>query len=160
AALSSVAGAQAQKACEVNESRPSALGKASFAVLSASSATSPDAAKKQLVTAMKSLNSVPLTTDNQAGRGFVYGKALVVWAGQPGIGLSAKRGAIGLTDRPDEMMDLAATMDTAFKVLETAMPECVSETMKWRGQKPWVDMVNKAIERLNADDADSAAWAA
>jgi tetratricopeptide (TPR) repeat protein len=156
-----VASAQgAQKSCDVNESRPTSLGRASLAVMTASSSPTPDAAKKQLVTAMKQLASVPANTDNPAGKGFVYGKALVLWASQPGIGLSAKRGAIGLTDNPDGMIDLATALDSSFKVLETAMPECVSETAKWRGQKPWVDMVNKAIERLNADDADSAAYAA
>jgi Tfp pilus assembly protein PilF len=160
ALMSAVVSAQAEKACEVNESRPTALGRASLAVMTASSAAAPDAAKKQLVTAMKQLASVPGTTDNPAGKGFVYGKALVLWASQPGIGLTAKRGAIGLTDKPDEMIDIAATLDSSFKIVETAMPECIAETAKWRGQKPWVDMVNKAIERLNAEDADSAAWAA
>lgn len=150
----------AQKSCEVNESRPTALGRASLAVMTASGAQSPDVVKKQLVAAMKQLGSVPPNTDNPAGKGFVYGKALVLWASQPGIGLTAKRGAIGFTDNPDAMIDIAASLDSAFKVVETAMPECVTETVKWRGQKPWVDMVNKAIERLNADDADSAAYAA
>jgi tetratricopeptide (TPR) repeat protein len=153
-------GAQAPKACEVNESRPTALGRASLAVMTASGAQTPDAAKKQLVTAMRQLNGVPATTDNPAGKGFVYGKALVLWASQPGIELVSKRGAIGFTDNPDGMIDIAATLDSAFKVVESTMPECIVETAKWRGQKPWVDMVNKAIERLNADDADSAAYAA
>lgn len=160
AAVSATALAQEPKACEVNESRPTSLGRASLAVMTASGAQTPDAIKKQLVSAMKQLASVPASADNPSGKAFVYGKVLVLWASQPGIGLSAKRGAIGLTENPDGMIDLAATLDSAFKVTETAMPECVVETVKWRGQKPWVDMVNKAIERLNADDADSAAVAA
>ncbi len=160
AAVSGTALAQEPKACDVNESRPTSLGRASLAVMTASGAQNPEAAKKQLVSAMKQIVSVPANTDNQSGKAFVYGKMLVLWASQPGIGLSAKRGAIGLTENPDGMIDLAATLDSAFKVTETAMPECVVETVKWRGQKPWVDMVNKAIERLNADDADSAAIAA
>jgi tetratricopeptide (TPR) repeat protein len=162
AAASSVAAAQtAAKACEVNESRPTSLGKASLAIMTASSAQTPDAAKKQLVAAMKQLaTALKDNTDNPAGKGFVYGKALVLWASQPGIALTTKRGAIGLTDNPDGMIDLATTLDSAFKVTEATMPECVVETSKWRGQKPWVDMVNKAIEKLNADEADSAAAAA
>ena len=159
--FSSVAVAQAaQKACEVNESRPTALGRASLAVMTAVGASTPDAMKKQLVTAMKQLSSIPANTDNPAGKGFVYGKALVLWATQPEVGLSAKRSAVGLNTNPDAMIDLAVEIDSSFKVVETAMPECIAETVKWRGQKPWVEMVNKAIERLNAEDADSAAWAA
>jgi tetratricopeptide (TPR) repeat protein len=160
AAFASVVSAQAPKACEVNESRPSALGKASLAVMTASSAQTPDAAKKQLLAAMKQLAAVGAKTDNPAGKGFVYGKALVLWAMQPGVGLDSKRGAIGLTDTPDAIIDLATSLDSAFKIVETDMPECIAETVKWRSQKPWVDLVNKAIERLNADDADSAAYAA
>jgi len=160
AVLASVGSAQAAKSCEVNESKPSALGKASLATMTAASAQTPDAAKKQLLNAMKQLAIVGDKTDNQAGKSFVYGKALVLWAMQPGISLETKRGTIGLTDNPDEDIDLAASLDAAFKVVEAAMPECISETVKWRGQKPWVDMVNKAIERLNAEDSDSAAYAA
>jgi Tfp pilus assembly protein PilF len=160
AALASVGAAQSAKSCEVNESRPSALGKAALAVMTASSAQTPDATKRQLVAAMKQLSTIGDKTDNPAGKNFVYGKVLVLWAMQPGVGLDTKRGAIGLTDSPDAPIDLAATLDEAFKVVETAMPECIVETAKWRGQKPWIDMVNKAIERLNAEETDSAAAAA
>jgi len=160
AAFASVGGAQATKACEVNESRPSALGKAAFMAMTASSAQTPEAAKKQLLGAMKQLVAVGDKTDNIVGKNFVYGKVLVLWAMQPGIGLDPKRGAIGLLENPDANVDIALSLDSAFKVVETEMPECVSETVKWRGQKPWVDQVNKAIERLNAEDADSASLAA
>ena len=154
-------GAQAApKACEVNESRPSALGKASLAVMTAASAQTPDAAKKQLVTGMKQYVGIANKNDNQSGQAFVYGKLLVLWATQPGIGLTPKRAAIGLSDNPDATIDLAVALDSAFKITEAAMPECISETVKWRGQKPWVEMVNKAIEKLNAEEVDSAAWAA
>jgi len=159
-ALAAVGEAQAAKSCEVNESRPSALGKASLMAMTASSAQTPEAAKKQLLGAMKQLAAVGDKTDNLAGKNFVYGKVLVLWAMQPGVGLDSKRGAIGLVDNPDASLDIAESIDVAFKAVETAMPECLSETMKWRGQKPWVDQVNKAIERLNADDADSASLAA
>jgi Tfp pilus assembly protein PilF len=160
AVLATAGAAQSTKACEVNESRPSALGKASLAVMTASSAQTPDATKRHLVNAMKQLAAVGDKTDNPAGKNFVYGKVLVLWAMQPGVGLDTKRGAIGLTDSPDAPMDLAASLDEAFKVVETAMPECIVETAKWRGQKPWIDMVNKAIERLNAEEVDSAMVAA
>jgi tetratricopeptide (TPR) repeat protein len=136
------------------------LGKASLAVIAASSAKTPDAVKKQLLSAMKQIAAIGDKTDNPAGRSFVYGKILTIWAMQPDVGLDSKRGVIGLEDNPDANIDLAVAIDAAFKVLETAMPECVSETRGWRSQKPWVEVVNKAIERLNADDPDSASLAA
>src|SRR5207237_2087214 len=57
---------------------------------------------------------------------------------------------------PMGTIDLAAAIDSAFKVVETSNPECITETSRWRGQKAWINLVNKAIERLNTDDPDSA----
>jgi len=155
--LAVVAGAQATKECEVNESRPASLGRASLAVMTAAQAQTPDAAKRQLNNAMRQLNGIDDKSDNQAGRGFVFGKALVVWAMQPGVGLDTKRGVVGLSGSPDAPLDIAVTVDSAFKVVESAMPECAVETAKWRGQKPWIELINKAIETLNEDKTDSAA---
>lgn len=157
----SVAGAQAtQKACEVNEGRPTAVGKALLAVQVASSAQDPNAAMRQLTSAVKGLTENAERMDNQVGRNFVLGKALVLWTMQPNIELETKRGPLGYTTNPEGTIDLAAAIDTAFKVVETAHPECVAETSRWRGQKGWVTLVNMAIERLNSDDADGAEAAA
>jgi tetratricopeptide (TPR) repeat protein len=153
----SVAGAQAsQKACEVNEGRPTAVGKALLAVQVASGSQDPGAAARQLVNAVKGLTENAERMDNQVGRNFVLGKALVLWTMQPNIELTTKRGPLGYTTNPEGTIDLAAAIDTAFKVVETAHPECVAETSRWRGQKGWVNLVNMAIERLNSDDADAA----
>ena len=144
------------KACEVNESRPGQVGRATLAVQIASSAGSPDAAKKQLVSAVKSLTDNGDKMDNQVGRNFVLGKALVLWSMQPGIGLVTTRGPLGYSTDATGSIDLAMAIDSAFKVVETANPECITETARWRGQKPWIDLINGSIERLNAGDIDSA----
>jgi tetratricopeptide (TPR) repeat protein len=161
-ALASVAAweAAAQKACEVNESRPTQVGRATLAVQVASSAQSPEAAAKQLTAAVKGLTENGERMENQPGRNFVLGKALVLWTMQPNVELVMKRGSLGYTMNPEGMIDLAAAIDTAFKVVETSNPECIAETSRWRGQKAWINLVNKAIERLNADDSDSAEVAA
>lgn len=160
-ACAAVAGAQAApKECQVNEGRPSPVGRATLAVQVASSATDPAVAIRQLSTAVKALTENAEKMDNQVGRSFVLGKALVLWTLQPNVALTTKRGALGYTTNPNDMIDLVAAIDTAFKVVETANPECITETSRWRGQKSWVNLVNKAIERLNADDADSAEMSA
>jgi tetratricopeptide (TPR) repeat protein len=156
-ALAGTAAAQAAtKACEVNESRPGQVGRATLAVQIASSAGSPDAAKKQLVSAVKALTDNGDKMDNQVGRNFVLGKALVLWSMQPGIALVTPRGPLGYTASPTETIDLVAAIDSSFKVVEAANPECIVETARWRGQKPWIDLVNAGIERLNAGEVDSA----
>jgi len=160
-AFAAVAGAQgaAQKACEVNESRPTAVGKATLAVQVASSAQ-PDVAARQLISAVKLLTDNGDRMENQPGRNFVLGKALVLWSMQPNVDLVTKRGPLGFTTNPEATIDLAAAIDSAFKVVETSNPECIAETSRWRGQKGWISLVNKAIEKLNADEADTAEAAA
>ena len=156
-ALAGTAAAQAAtKACEVNESRPGQVGRATLAVQIASSAGSPDAAKKQLVSAVKALTDNGEKMENQVGRNYVLGKALVLWSMQPGVALVTPRGPLGYSTGPTENIDLVAAIDSSFKVVEAAHPECIVETGRWRGQKPWIDLVNAGIERLNNGDVDSA----
>jgi len=156
-----IAGAQAaQKACEVNEGRPTAVGRATLAVQVASGTQDPAAAAKQLTAAIKGLTDNAERMENQVGRNLVLGKALVLWSMQPNVELVAPRGRLGYTTSPEGTIDLVAAIDTAFKIVEAANPECIGETSRWRGQKAWVTLVNKAIERLNADDLDAAEAAA
>src|SRR6185436_3092504 len=160
--FASVAGAQgaSQKACEVNESRPTQVGKATLAVQVATSANSPEVAARQLTSAVKFLTENGDKMDNQPGRNFVLGKALVLWTMQPGVELVASRGKLGYTTDPQGTVDLAAAIDSAFKVVETSNPECITETARWRGQKGWINLVNSAIEKMNSDQPDSAEYLA
>jgi tetratricopeptide (TPR) repeat protein len=147
-----VATAQAQKECSVNENRPTQVGKAMLAVQVALSAQDPNSAARQLSSAVKGLTENAERMDNQVGRNFVLGKALSLWLAQPDMALEVKRGALGYASNPDATISLPAAIDTAFKVVETAMPECVVETSKWRGHKGWIALVNKAIEAANSTD--------
>src|SRR5437868_6547179 len=113
AALAGFAHAQATKGCEINEGRPAAVGRATYAVQIAQSAN-PETAARQLSAAVKSLTENVAQTDNPVGRNFVLGKALVLWTMQPNIGLTSKRGPLGYTTDPEGTIDLAAAIDTAF----------------------------------------------
>jgi Tfp pilus assembly protein PilF len=155
-ALPLAAAAQAPQACEVDEGRPSQVARATLAVQMASGAQDPAAAGKQLASAVKMLTDKPEQISNQVGRNYVLAKALVLWSIQPNVALVTARGPLGFSADPQGTIDLAVAIDSAFKVVEAAHPECISETAKWRGQKAWVDLVNVAIERMNADDVDSA----
>ena len=155
-ALPAALAAQAQQACEVDEGKPSQVGRATLAVQMASGAQDPSSAAKQLTSAVKLLSDKGEQMSNQVGRHFVLGKALVLWSIQPSIALVTQRGPLGFTTDPQGTIDLAAAIDSSFKVVEAAHPECIGETSRWRGQKAWVDLVNVAIERMNADDLDSA----
>lgn len=155
-ALTLPAAAPAQQACEVDEGRPSQVARATLAVQMASGAQDPAAAAKQLSSAVRMLTERGEQMANQVGRNYVLGKALVLWSMQPNVPLVTTRGPLGFTTNPQGTIDLAAAIDSSFRVVETAHPECIAETSRWRGQKPWVDVVNGAIERLQAEDVDSA----
>lgn len=156
----SAAAQAAPKACEVDEGRPAQLGRATLAIQVAQGAQDPAAAAKQLASAVKLVTDNGERMSNQVGRNLILGKALVLWSTQPNIELVTKRGPLGYSTNPEATIDLVAAIDSAFKVVETANPECVGETSRWRGQKAWVGLVNTAIERLGADDLDAAEAAA
>jgi tetratricopeptide (TPR) repeat protein len=158
----SVAGAQGtpEKACEIDEGRPTQVGRALLAVQVASSSQDPANAGRQLMNAVKGLTENAERMQNPVGRNLVLGKALVLWSIQPNVELVTKRGPLGYTTNPEGTIDLAAAIDSSFKVVEAANPECIPETSRWRGQKAWVSLVNTAIEKMNADDQDAAEAAA
>ena len=150
------AAAQQGPVCEVDEGKPGQVARALVAVQVASGATDPAAVAKQLTSAVKLLTDKGEQMSNQVGRNMVLGKALVLWSMQPNVALTTNRGALGYATDQQGTVDLTEAIDAAFKVVEAAHPECVTETSRWRGQKAWVDLVNVAIERMNADDVDSA----
>ena len=90
---------------------------------------------------------------------YVLGEAISLWGNQPGIGLRPTRGALGFVNNPSGVLDIPLTMDSLFKIVETAKPICADYTAYWRaGQKFYLDVVNSAITSLNAEKLDSAEY--
>lgn len=156
---SSVAGAQAVPAkptCDVAESATGNAARATLSVNLAREAASPAVAATNLKNAVKLLENTD-KGDNPVVNAYVLGTAISLWANQPGIGLSPKRGAVGFVGNPTGTLDIPVTLDSLFKIVETAKPVCTDFTAYWRaGQKFYLDVVNGAISALNADKLDSA----
>jgi tetratricopeptide (TPR) repeat protein len=157
AALAATAGAQ-QKACEIDEGSPNQVTRAMFNLQVAQSSGKPEDAAKQLRDAIKVLGEAD-KTKNPVGRNMVFGRALVLWLGQPSMTSGiATRSALGFVTDPTGTYDIIAGIDSAFSVVEASNPECAAQTAPWRQQKGWVDLVNHAVELGNsADKGDSAA---
>jgi tetratricopeptide (TPR) repeat protein len=66
------------------------------------------------------------------------------------------RSALGLTTNPTGTIDLYAAADSAFTIVETALPECAPVITQWRQQKPWLNTLNASIGALNNNQLDSA----
>ena len=158
---SSIAGAQAAPAkptCDVGETATGNAARATLSVNLAREATSPVVAGNNLKNAVKLLETSN-PGDNAVTNAYVLGTALSLWANQPGVGLTPTRGSLGFVTNPAATIDIPNTLDSLFRVVETAKPICSDYTAYWRaGQKFYLDLVNGAINAMNADKLDSAEY--
>ena len=158
---SSGAGAQAapaKPACDIAETASGNAARATLSVNLAREAGTPAVAANHLKNAVKLLENTD-KTDNPVVNAYVLGTAVSVWANQPGIGLLPKRGALGFVANPTGTLEIPATLDSLFKIVEAAKPSCAEFTAYWRaGQKFYLEVVNGAINALNADQLDSAEY--
>jgi tetratricopeptide (TPR) repeat protein len=161
AALATASGAQAaqaagQRPCQIDENAGQ-LGKAllsiSLAQTNQGASKWPDAAT-HLRNAVKALEKPD--KKNELGQRLVLGKALALWMNQPDVGPTPTRGSLGFTGSPDVRIDLVAAVDSNFAAVEASNAACENETAPWRAQKPWLTLVNQAIEAINAGNVDSA----
>lgn len=156
--LAHVAAAQTtgQRACQVDENSGQ-LGKA---LLSLSLAQNNQQAQKFSDAANHLRNAVKAAEKpdkkNELGHKLVLGKALSLWLNQPDVGDTPTRGTVGFTTATDARFDLVAAVDSNFSAVERSNPACEAETAPWRAQKPWLTMVNQAIEQVNSGNPDTA----
>ncbi|HVB30277.1 MAG TPA: FxLYD domain-containing protein [Gemmatimonadaceae bacterium] len=152
------AAAQEAKQCTIDEGKPSEVARAYLTIsqVAGTQGAAPADEQKKLASAVHILTENTGAVENPIGHAYELGKLLVLWTVQPNVPLTAKRGTIGYATNPDSMVNLPAAIDSAFGAVETAMPECEVETLKWRSQKAWINLVNGAIQELNAGSLDSA----
>ena len=74
------------------------------------------------------------------------GRALVTFGSMPDQPNVTTKGAIGYAGNPQESINLLLAADSAFDVVEQAMPQCEVETEQYR-RVPYVPLVNPAIHR-------------
>ncbi len=159
--VSAAVGAQAapaKPACDVDAASKGNAARATLSVNLAREAAAPAVAATNLKNAVKLVEKVE-KDDDPVTNAYVLGSAISLWANQPGIGLTPKRGTLGFLERPNDVLDIPATIDSLFTVVETAKPLCKDYAAYWRaGQKFYLDIVNNAINALNAEKLDSAEY--
>ena len=155
-------GAQQPAAPACDATQPTSTGalKASLTLQSAlkmQQAKDAAGAAKNLTTTVQALDNAD--KGDEAGRAYVLGSALALWMNQPGVGLTPKRSALGFKTNPEATIDLPSSIDSLFKIVEAKGPGCSYYTAFWRGgQQGYLDLVNGAINALNADKLDSAQY--
>jgi len=149
--------AAAPPACDATQpTNPAALK----ANLTLQQALKQQQAKSDPAGVAKNLTATVKSVENGASdpaSAYVLGSALALWMNQPGIGLTPKRSAVGFSSNPEATIDLPSAIDSLFRIVETKQPSCAYYTAYWRGgQQAYLDLVNGAINALNADKLDSA----
>ncbi len=153
--LTGTAGAQAGAKCEIDESKPRPVKDAANAIVKAELIGKPEDKMKNLQSAVKTLSQNWDKIDNNVGRSFVYGKAMVNLAIVPNGSEVISRQTAGFATAPEGQIDLLAAADTAFDAVEAAMPNCVEETEAYR-RRAAAPLLDKAVNAYNARALDSA----
>jgi tetratricopeptide (TPR) repeat protein len=153
-ALPGMIRAQAPAKCEIDDSKPGQVKDARNALVTAGLIGKPDDKKKQITKAI-GLLTTPQANANAVGRNWLLGRALVTLAAMPDQPTVATKASLGYTGAPADQVDLVLAADSAFDVVEQAMPQCESETEQYR-RVPYVGLVNQAVNLYNAKQVDSA----
>ena len=154
-ALPALAGAQAPAAkCEIDEGKPNQVKDARNALVTAGLIGKPEEKKKQVMKAV-GLLTTPQAASNNVGRNWLLGRALVTLAAMPDQPPVTTKASLGYSGAPQDQVDIVLAADSAFDVVEQAMPQCESETEQYR-RVPYVPLVNQAVNMYNAKQIDSA----
>ena len=146
--------ARAQAKCEIDDGKPGQVKDARNALVTAGLIGKPDEKKKQVTKAI-GLLTTPQAASNAVGRNWLLGRALVTLASMPDQPTVTTKAALGYTGAPADQIDIVLAADSAFDVVEQAMPQCESETEQYR-RVPYVPLVNQAVNLYNAKQIDSA----
>lgn len=145
--------------CDIGDVMKGNTARATLSFGVAQQATGTPNAVTQLKNVVKLVELPEKSGDEPVGRAYVLGEALSLWLNQPGIRSIAKRGDLGFTVNPEGTIDIVAALDSVFKIVEAAKPNCSDNTAYYRGgHKFYLDVANGAINSLNADKLDSAEY--
>jgi tetratricopeptide (TPR) repeat protein len=145
--------AQTASSCDPTANTKGDIAKAQFSMTRAISTIDKGTSTRDV---QEVLRLVDNGTDNPTARNYLRGEAYIIYLMQPNAQPVVPRSALGLTKDPTATIDVYVAADSAFSVVEKAMPECVPNITQWRQQKPWLTTLNAAINALNAGQLDSA----
>ncbi|MDF2774898.1 MAG: hypothetical protein K0S86_4398, partial [Geminicoccaceae bacterium] len=145
----------AQAKCEIEEGKPNQVKDARNELVKAGLVGKPEEKKKLIAKAVGLLHTSQ-ANQNPVGRNWVLGRALVTYLALPEQPVVTAKAALGYPGAaPTDQIDLVLAVDSAFDVVEQAMPQCETETEQYR-RVPYVPLVNEAVNLYNNKQTDSA----
>jgi tetratricopeptide (TPR) repeat protein len=145
----------AQAKCEIEEGKPNQVKDARNELVKAGLVAKPEEKRKLIAKSVGLLNTQQ-ANQNPVGRNWVLGRALVTYLALPDQPVITSKASLGYPGAPPtEQIDIVLAVDSAFDVVEQAMPQCEAETEQYR-RIPYVPLVNEAVNLYNAKQTDSA----
>jgi len=145
--------AQTASTCDPTANTRGDIAKAQFSMTRALSTIEKGTSTKDVQDVLRLVDN---GTDNPTARNYLRGESYIILLMQPNAQAVVPRSALGLTTNPTATVDLYLAADSAFSLVEKALPECGPTVTQWRQQKPWLNALNGAINALNAGQLDSA----
>ncbi len=92
---------------------------------------------------------------NEVGRQYALGQALAYFAVDEEIPIVSRRGDVGFSSNPNDLIDLVAAADSALAQVERALPGCRSELEGFRAQM-WQRLLQDGVRLAHGGNTDSA----
>lgn len=147
----------AQEACEINDRSPYQLASARQYVSAAATSRKDDEIPKHLANSIRVLTDNPEKIKNEPGRQFLLLRTYRQFLERNEGEYVMNRGTMGFTTNKDGSHNLLLAVDSSAKAVESMMPQCVATIRPFR-QRFFGEILNKAIEAMNADKDDSASY--
>lgn len=146
-------------ACSIDTNSPKELAMASLSLQQARSAGSPEQRKKILSGVMKELDTKPERfAKNPGGYNYILSDALRLWGVEPGLSSAPARGQLGMLTNPTAPYDIVVQMDSAYRRMAAALPECASDVAALRQNEVWLANTQAALSASNGGNLDSAEY--
>ena len=146
-------------ACSIDANSPKELAMASLSLQQARSAGTPEQRKKLLTGVMKELDTKPERfAKNPGGYNYVLSDALRLWGVEPGIPAVPTRGQLGLVANPAAPYDIVVQMDSAYRRITAALPDCAGDVAQLRQNEVWLANTQAALAASSGGQLDSAEY--
>lgn len=143
--------------CNIDANSPKELALAGIKLTAAKAQTNSDQRAAGLVGVMRELETKPERfAKNQPGYLYTKSQVLSMLAVEPSIGFRPTRAQVGAAGTPTETYDMVAQLDSTFKALAVAAPECATEVGQLRQNDVWLALTRRALDASNANQLDTA----
>ncbi|HRQ79043.1 MAG TPA: tetratricopeptide repeat protein [Gemmatimonadaceae bacterium] len=142
--------------CAVDMTQPTQLFQANVLIQRAAGDPAGEATPRALRDAARQLQDARRFEGNPVGYAYARAQLFIVWLHRDDTPATMSQSDLNMGRDRNLMIDLVGQADSLLSVVETAMPECKVETVRWRQSKPWNDRIAAAYRLLGAQQVDSA----